>query len=64
MTHKAQGFTLDDWPSVKRWYATLRARPMLQVGLQVGKDADKEPIALDAAARHNLFGGAASTAVR
>ena len=21
MTHKAQGFTLDDYPNVKRWYA-------------------------------------------
>ncbi len=27
MTHKAQGFTLDDYPNVKRWYAEVRARP-------------------------------------
>lgn len=26
MTHKAQGFTLDDYPNIKRWYA-MRARP-------------------------------------
>ena len=26
MTHKAQGFTLDDYPHVKRWYAEVRAR--------------------------------------
>ena len=23
MTHKAQGFTLDDYPNVKRWYADV-----------------------------------------
>ena len=32
MTHKAQGFTLDDYPNVKRWYAELRVRPKLQAG--------------------------------
>ena len=26
MTHKAQGFTLDDYPNVKRWYADVRIR--------------------------------------
>jgi GSH-dependent disulfide-bond oxidoreductase len=38
MTHKAQKFTLDDYPHVKRWYATLRARDALQRGLAVGKE--------------------------
>jgi GST-like protein len=42
MTHKAQGFTLDEYPNVKRWYATLRARPKLQAGLAIGKFV-KEP---------------------
>jgi GST-like protein len=28
MTHKAQGLTLDDYPHIKRWFATVRARPM------------------------------------
>jgi GST-like protein len=42
MTHKAQGFALDDYPNVKRWYATLRARPKLQAGLAIGKFV-KEP---------------------
>ncbi|MGC1561008.1 MAG: glutathione binding-like protein [Bradyrhizobium sp.] len=53
MTHKAQGFTLDDYPNVKRWYATLRARPQLQAGLGIGKFV-KEPF--DEEARKNMFG--------
>ena len=31
MTHKAQGFTLDDYPNVKRWYAD-GARPAAGAG--------------------------------
>jgi len=42
MTHKAQGFTLDDYPNVKRWYAEVRARPQVQAGLAIGKFV-KEP---------------------
>jgi GST-like protein len=38
MTHKAQRFTLDDYPHIKRWYATLRAREALQRGLAVGRE--------------------------
>jgi len=53
MTHKAQGLTLDDYPNVKRWYASLRARPQLQAGLAVGKE-DKRP--MDEQARKLLFG--------
>src|SRR5256714_2130867 len=37
MTHKAQGFTLDDYPNVKRWYADVRARPQVQAGLAIRK---------------------------
>jgi GST-like protein len=53
MTHKAQGFTLEDYPNVKRWYAQLRARPRLQAGLAIGKFV-KEPF--DEEARRNMFG--------
>ena len=53
MTHKAQGFTLDDYPNVKRWYAEVRARPQVQVGLAIGKFV-KEPF--DEEARKNMFG--------
>jgi GST-like protein len=53
MTHKAQGFTLDDYPNVKRWYAAVRARPQVQAGLAIGKFV-KEPF--DEEARKNMFG--------
>ena len=55
MTHKAQGFTLDDYPNVKRWYAEVRARPQVQAGLAIGKFV-KEPF--DEEARKNMFGQA------
>lgn len=56
MTHKAQGFTLDDYPNIKRWYAQVRARPEVQKGLAVGK-FDKTP--MDEETRRNMFGQAA-----
>jgi GST-like protein len=56
MTHKAQGFTLDDYPNIKRWYAEVRARPQVQAGLAIGKFV-KEPF--DEEARKNMFGQAA-----
>lgn len=56
MTHKAQGFTLDDYPNIKRWYASLRARPKLQAGLAIGKFV-KEPF--NDETRHVMFGARA-----
>ena len=53
MTHKAQGFTLDDYPNVKRWYAAVRARPQVQAGLAIGKFV-KEPF--DEESRKIMFG--------
>ena len=59
MTHKAQGFTLDDYPNVKRWYAEVRARPQVQAGLAVGKFV-KEPFSEEA--RRIMFGAHAAPA--
>ena len=56
MTHKAQGFTLDDYPNVKRWFAEVRARSQVQAGLAVGK-MEKKP--MDEETRNNLFGQSA-----
>ncbi len=60
MTHKAQGFTLDDWPHIKRWYTALRARTRLQEGLAVGTDEVASTGQFDNRARHYLFGAAAA----
>lgn len=54
MTHKAQGLTLDTHPNVKRWFAELRARPLLQKGLAVGKEDQRLP--MDDEARRHMFG--------
>ncbi|VIO77965.1 Disulfide-bond oxidoreductase YfcG [Bradyrhizobium ivorense] len=54
MTHKAQGLSLDEFVHVRRWFAELRERPLLQKGLAVGRRAIRK--ALDDKARENLFG--------
>ncbi len=59
MTHKAQGFTLDDFPHIKRWYAEVRARSKVQTGLAVGK-FDKTPFTEEQ--RKQMFGKAAQAA--
>ncbi len=59
MTHKAQGFSLDDFPNIKRWYAAVRARPEVQKGLAVGK-FDKTPFTDEQ--RKNMFGKSAQQA--
>ncbi|WP_309645074.1 glutathione binding-like protein [Phenylobacterium sp.] len=56
ITHKAQGFTLDDYPNIKRWFAVVRARPGVVAGTAVGRMAP--PGEMDAETRKNLFGGA------
>ena len=57
ITHKAQGITLDDYPHIRRWFATVRARPGVVAGTAVGRMA--RPGEMDAQTRQNLFGIAA-----
>jgi GSH-dependent disulfide-bond oxidoreductase len=59
MTHKAQGLSLDAYSQVKRWFADIRARPQVQAGLAVGKQARN--VTLDAKARQSLFGISAAS---
>jgi GSH-dependent disulfide-bond oxidoreductase len=56
MTHKRQEITLDDYPNIARWYALCRARPALQAGLAVMKNAINRNPQNDAKTRETLFG--------
>ena len=56
MTHKRQGLTLDDYPEVKRWFATIRARPAVQRGLAVGGGLTRSSESISDALRASLFG--------
>lgn len=56
MTHKAQRFTLDDWPHVQAWFARLRAREALQRGLRAGAELFDPAAPIDPAVRNRLFG--------
>ena len=58
ITHKAQGFTLDDYPHIKRWITKVRSRPGVIAGTAVGKMA--RPGEMDAETKKNLFGITAS----
>ena len=59
MTHKAQGFSLDGFPAIKRWYAIVRARDKVQVGLAVGR-ASLRKGPMDEETRRNMFGARAA----
>ena len=54
ITHKAQGFSLDDYPHIKTWFALVRARPGVIAGTAVGRMA--RPGEMDAETKKNLFG--------
>lgn len=56
MTHKAQKFTLDDWPYTKAWFARLRGREPLQRGLRAGASLFDRDAPIDPAVRRKLFG--------
>jgi GST-like protein len=56
MTHKAQGFDLADYPSIKRWFADLRARPALQRGLVGLRDFREATKTIAPETRQRFFG--------
>ena len=53
-SYKDQGVEMDDYPSVKRWFAEIEARPAVQAGIKVL--ADKRRPLLDDKATEALFG--------
>jgi GST-like protein len=64
MTHKAQGLTLDVFPNLKRWFATLRAREAVQRGLAVGRELKAASAGMDEESRKHLFGQTAANTAR
>jgi GST-like protein len=56
MVHKKQGLTLADYPGLKRWFAEVRARPLVQRGLAVGGGPSQLARPMSDADRGVLFG--------
>lgn len=55
LPYKRYGFDLNDFPNLKRWYDTLKQRPALRRGVDVGKEMRPEPGTMDDKARAMLF---------
>lgn len=52
--YERQGQNLEEFPHLKRWFEAMKARPAVQRGVAVGKDAGKQ--GLDEEAKKILFG--------
>jgi len=52
--HERQGQRLEDFPNLKRWFETMRARPAVQRGFAIGKELRQA--AMDEQAKKILFG--------
>jgi GST-like protein len=54
--HQRQGQNLDEFPHLRRWFETLRARPQVQKGFGVMREAVMPAGGPDEQARKVLFG--------
>lgn len=60
VSHERQQQNLDDFPNLKRWFETIRARPAVARAYEKGKQVSIQPV-VDDEARKFLFGQSAAT---
>lgn len=60
VSHERQQQNLDDFPNLKRWFETIRARPAVVRAYEKGKQVSIQPV-VDDEARKFLFGQSAAT---
>ncbi len=55
--YERQGQDLDEFPALRKWFDTMKARPAVSKGIEIGKDVrEKSNIATDPEAQKILFG--------
>ncbi|HUI28412.1 MAG TPA: glutathione binding-like protein, partial [Candidatus Kryptonia bacterium] len=54
--YERQGQNLDEFPNLKRWFDTIKARPAVERGFAVGRELRQGPTTMDEQAKKILFG--------